>query len=200
MSIETVPLAPADAARTAAVLARAFQDDPMMTFLQPDAARRARVLPGMLGGIQAYTLAHGRVTTMPDLAGVACWLPPGGTDVTPGRVFRAGMVTGLLRLGPAGVRRAAGLIPAMDREHHRVMTEPHWFLWLLGTEPARAGQGIGSALLAPTLAEADRAGRPCFLDTHKERNLAFYARHGFEPVVDQVHAGLRFWGLRRDPR
>ncbi len=200
MSITPVPLAPADAARTAAVLARAFQDDPMMTFLLPDAARRARLLPRLLGGIQAYTLAHGRATTTPDLGGVACWLPPGGTDVTPARMLRAGMVGGLLRLGPGGVRRAAGLIAAMDREHHRVMTEPHWFLWLLGTEPSRAGRGIGGAVLAPTLDAADAAGHPCFLDTHKERNLAFYARYGFAPVVDQVHAGLRFWGLRRDPR
>lgn len=199
MPITPVPLAPADAGRGAAVLARAFADYPMMMFLQPDAARRARALPRMLGGIQAYTAAHGLVTTTADLAGVACWLPPGGT-VTPGRAVRTGLAAGLLALGPGGVRRAAGLIPAMEREHTREMTGPHWFLWLLGTDPARTGQGVAGALLAPTLAAADRAGHPCYLDTHSQANLAFYARHGFVPVVDRVHAGLRFWGLRRDPR
>jgi GNAT superfamily N-acetyltransferase len=180
-------------------LARAFADYPMMVFLQPDDRRRARALPRMVGGIQAYTAGHGRVHTTPDRAGVACWLPP-GVEVTPGRAVRTGLAAGLLAWGPAGVRRAAGLIPAMERVRRQVVTEPHWFLWLLGTDPTRAGQGIAGALLAPTLAEADRTGRPVYLDTHAERNLPFYANHGFTPVATETHAGLPFWGLRRDPR
>lgn len=196
----TVPLARSEADRSAGVLARAFQDDPLMVFLEPDPERRARVLPGCLRGIQAYCLDHGRVTTTPDLAGVACWLPPGATDVTTWRTLRTGLLAGSLPLGVGGLRRLFGITGAMTRGHHRVQSGPHWYLWLLGTEPDRTGQGVAGTVLAPTLAAADAVGLPCYLDTHLEGNLGFYARHGFSPVLDEVYAGVRYWGLRRDPQ
>lgn len=195
-----VPLDPADSARAAAVLGRAFQDDPLMVYLEPDARRRARVVPICMRGGQDYCLAYGRVTTTPDLAGVACWLPPGATDLTFRRMLRTGMVARSLPLGLGGLRRLQGMVGAADRCHHRAMPEPHWYLWMLGTEPDRVGRGVGGALLAPTLAEADAGGHPVYLETHLERNLAYYARHGFAPVAEETHAGVRFWGMRRDPR
>ena len=200
MSITPVPLAPADTRRAAAVLARAFQDDPMMAFLAPDPDRRARLLPGMLGAGLRDCLDQGRVTTTTDLAGVACWLRPGRTDPGPVRMLRTGILVRSLPLGVGGLRRLLGLAGEMKAGHHRVMADPHWYLLQLGTEPDRVGQGVGGAVLAPVLAEADRAGQACYLETHNERNLTFYARHGFEPAVADQYAGLRFWGLRRDPR
>lgn len=196
----SLPLPPEDAARGAAVLARAFRDDPLMVHVQPDPARRERMLPHALAGIQDYCLRYGRVTTTPDVAGVACWLPPGATDVTNWRTVRSGLLTGSLRVGAGGLRRLLSLGSAMTRGHHRMMPTDHWYLWLLGTDPDQLGRGVAGAVLAPTLAGADAAGMPCYLDTHLERNLDFYHRHGFAPVLEEVADGLRFWGLRRDPR
>lgn len=195
-----MPLSRSDASRAAVVLARAFQDDPLMVHIQPDPVRRARILPRGLGGVQGYCLRYGQVVTTPDLASVACWLPPGEVDTTALRMARSGMLASKLWVGAGGVRRMLAVVSAMDRDHHRVMVGPHWYLWLLGTEPVRQGQGAAGAVLAPTLAEADAAGLPCYLDTHLERNLGFYARHGFAVVLDEVHSGVRCWGLRREPQ
>ena len=200
MPTTPVPLDPADARRAAAVLARAFRDDPMMVFLAPDPDRRIRLLPRMLGSGLRDCLAHGRVTTTADLAGVACWLSPGRTDVGLGRILRSGGLSASPPLGVGGLRRLVPLVGAMTAAHHRAMSDPHWYLMQLGTEPDRVGQGIGGALLAPVLAEADRAAQPCYLETHNQQNLPFYARHGFVSVLAEQHAGLRFWGLRREPR
>ena len=194
-----MPLSRSDAGRAAVVLARAFHDDPLMVHIQPDPVRRARLLPRGLAGVQAYCLRYGRVVTTPDVASVACWLPPGRIDTPLRRMARSGMLASKRALGAGALRRMLGVLVPMDRGHHRVMTGPHWYLWLLGTEPARQGQGVASAVLAPTLAAADAAGLPCYLDTHRERNLDFYARHGFRPVLDEVYSGVRSWGLRRDP-
>ena len=193
-------LARADAPAAARVLARAFQSDPMMTYVTPDADRRRRVLPRLLGSIQAYCLRYGTVLVGSDLGGVACWLPPGGADVTVTRMARTGMVPASASLGIGGLRRLLTLTSAMERDHHRVMPEPHWYLWLLGTEPDQLRRGIGSALLTPVLARADDQRLPCYLDTHNAANVRFYARHGFAPAVENVVNGVRYWGLSRVPR
>jgi hypothetical protein len=46
-------------------------------------------------------------------------------------------------------------------------------------------------------ASAERTA--CYLETFAERNLAFYARHGFEVVVEAAHADydIRAWGMLR---
>jgi hypothetical protein len=45
---------------------------------------------------------------------------------------------------------------------------------------SRQGAGIGDALLQPAVAEADRAGVLCYLETPFPRTHAFYQRLGFE--------------------
>lgn len=182
------------------MLARAFASDPFMIYLMPDEARRRRLLPRMLGAIQRYCLQHGRVNVTDAYDAVAAWLPPGRTDVTPLRMLGAGFATALPPLGLGGLTRMQRLTSAMDADHHRLMPEHHWYLWLLGTDPDRVRRGHAARVLAPVLTQADTAQTPAYLDTHLETNLAFYARQGFLPVTDRVVDGLHYWGLRRDPR
>ena len=199
MTAPVIPLPSGVSQQTAALLARAFHDDPMMTYLLPDAARRLQLLPSLFAGIQRYCVRYGDVFTTRDLTGVACWLPPGGTDVTAPRLVRTRLMYDVLRLRPDGLNRFRKLVTAMEESHHEAMPMPHWYLWLLGTDPSHARRGVGSALLEPILRRADETGVPAYLDTHKESNLAFYARHGFTPVADDVVDGVRYWGLRRSP-
>jgi ribosomal protein S18 acetylase RimI-like enzyme len=58
--------------------------------------------------------------------------------------------------------------------------EPHWYLWMIGTDPIRQGQGYGSALLRHTLGVCDRDKRLAYLESSNPRNLSLYLRHGFE--------------------
>ena len=57
--------------------------------------------------------------------------------------------------------------------------EPHWYLNVVSTLPSRQGQGLGSTILPPVLAEADAEGRPCYLESSNPRNVSLYLRHGF---------------------
>ena len=72
---------------------------------------------------------------------------------------------------------------------------------MLGTEPASQGQGLGSAVLGPVLEQCDADGVGAYLESSKERNIDFYARHGFR-VTDELRLlrGPRMWGMWRDPR
>ena len=72
---------------------------------------------------------------------------------------------------------------------------------MLGTEPSRQGEGLGSAVMQPVLEECDRLEIPAYLETGTERNVAFYTRHGFH-VSDEFRLpkGPPIWLMWRDPR
>jgi ribosomal protein S18 acetylase RimI-like enzyme len=75
------------------------------------------------------------------------------------------------------------------------------YLSVLGTDPAAQGRGIGSALLAPVLRQCDEDGVPAYLESSKERNVAFYARHGFRVREElALPRGPQMWLMWRDPR
>ena len=72
---------------------------------------------------------------------------------------------------------------------------------MLGTDPAAQGRGIGSALLGAVLRTCDEDGVPAYLESSKERNLAYYARHGFRVREElDLPRGPRVWLMWRDPR
>jgi ribosomal protein S18 acetylase RimI-like enzyme len=47
------------------------------------------------------------------------------------------------------MERFTPMVAYLQELHQRDMQMPHWFLFCLGVEPARQGQGIGSQLLPP---------------------------------------------------
>jgi GNAT superfamily N-acetyltransferase len=79
---------------------------------------------------------------------------------------------------------------------------PHWYLQVLGTEPAEHGRGIGSALMAPVLERCDDEGVPAYLESSKERNIPYYERHGFRVTgeLDLPKGGPPVWPMWRDPQ
>lgn len=86
-------------------------------------------------------------------------------------------ITGFSRFG-----RLAALRAAMDKHHP--MDQPHSYLMFIGVAPRAQGLGIGSRLLKAGLDRLDAEGRPAFLETSTERNVALYRRHGFEIIAD----------------
>jgi ribosomal protein S18 acetylase RimI-like enzyme len=91
-----------------------------------------------------------------------------------------------------------GFLHQAERQHPR--TPPHWYLAILGTEPAAQGRGIGSALLRPVLDRCDADGVGAYLESSKERNIAFYARHGFRVTGElKLPRGPRVWLMWRSP-
>jgi ribosomal protein S18 acetylase RimI-like enzyme len=185
---------PADVATLAGALARAFDDDPVMGWLFPDPATRTRTLPRFFAvHLTKIVMPHGGVYTTGDVAGGALWEPPGQ--------WRLGL-RGQLRMLPDFIRlfgRRLGLasrgLNLVEASHPE---ELHWYLAVLGTEPARQGQGIGSTLLAPILEHCDQKGMPAYLESSKESNIAFYSRHGFEVTSEiRLPDGPPIWPMWR---
>jgi ribosomal protein S18 acetylase RimI-like enzyme len=71
-------------------------------------------------------------------------------------------------------------------KHHP--SEPHWYLPLIGVDPAHQGRGHGDALMSYALKWCDRDQVPAYLESTNSRNISLYRRHGFAPV-GQIQAG-----------
>ena len=98
-----------------------------------------------------------------------------------------------------GAALAASIPLGKPRAAHP--STPHLYLSVLGVDPPRQGQGVGSRLIAPGLELCDREGVPAYLETARERNVVFYERHGFRVMRDlRLPRGPTVWLMWRDPR
>ncbi len=181
-----------------AMLARAFDDDPVARYLVPSARRRAPALRAFfrLQLRNDHYLDFGGAFTTDDHAGAATWAPPGKPRMTGLRALLSVVPLAPYYAGPA-LPRALRFLGQLEAAHP---TEPHWYLATLGTEPALQGRGIGSALLAPVLARCDSDGVRAYLESSKEHNIAFYRRHGFEVTNElRTEGGPTLWQMWREP-
>jgi ribosomal protein S18 acetylase RimI-like enzyme len=187
-----------DVAALAQMLARAFLDDPVASWAwRPDALR-----PAALERFQAtrmrQLLVDDEVWTTSDLSCAALWAPP--------RRWRSSLLE-VAALAPSFFRpRLLARMPLvaagwelMERKHPR--GPDHWYLAMLGTDPPSQGRGLGSAVLAPVLEQCDADGVGAYLESSKERNIDFYARHGFRVLGElRLLRGPTMWRMWRDPR
>jgi ribosomal protein S18 acetylase RimI-like enzyme len=189
----------ADVPRLAQALASAFQDDPVIAWVFPDEQRRRAVLPAFMEfRLRKLAFPHDEVWMTADGDAAAVWLPP------PGRWQLSHAQQ--LRLLPVLVRflglRTASVLHGLERmEEQHPHDPPHWYLFILGTEPAAQGRGLGSALLDQMLARVDADGMPAYLESSSKRNHALYRRHGFEVTSEvAIPGGPRIWPMWREPR
>ena len=194
------PITEDEERRAIDLLARGFQDDPIMRFLAADKGsmldRPRRFYQANLRLCQR----NGRVDVLPDMKGVCMWLSPGKTDIGLRQLLESGLLWATIGMGLASMRRFHAMYSVVEPMIERATREPCWLLQLIAVDPASQGQGLGGSLMRPVLEEADATGVSCYLESGNERNLSFYLRHGFEIAEEvQVPDGPRVWGMLRKP-
>lgn len=178
----------------AEVLARAFYDDPVTAWFYPDAARRLRHGRRFFAIRLRQLAGHGLIFTNDERSGAALWAPPGHWREDFRQSLR--MLPMLPVLLPR-IARSTRAVREIER-HHPV--SPHYYLSVVGSDPKKQGEGIGSALLLPMLQRCDETGTAAYLESSKESNLSFYARHGFA-VSERIELpdGPPLWLMWREP-
>ncbi|MFE5719537.1 GNAT family N-acetyltransferase [Streptomyces erythrochromogenes] len=193
------PARSTESAAIAALLARAFADDPVMAWMVPAvdrerriaryfrlAQRRQRPRPG---GVRVAATADGR------LLGAALWSGPGCWKTSAVRELAA-LPEYARVFGLRGMPRAGEVQNAMHEVHPDT---PHWYLPTVGTDRGLQGMGVGSALLRQQLAECDRLGQPAYLESSNITNIPFYEGLGFR-VTGEIRltgGGPTLWPMWR---
>jgi GNAT superfamily N-acetyltransferase len=172
------PATAADVKPLAAVMGRAFEDDPPFVWMLPDARTRQARAGRFFGTVmRSEALAYGavEVASLGDvIVGGTIWYPPGRW--TSGVQLRT--LLGFARAFGRRLGPAAALERALVLAHPR---DPHWYLLAVGVDPAHQGSGVAGPLLRSRLARCDQAGEPAYLESSKDANVPLYQHFGFEP-------------------
>lgn len=188
----------ADVPQLAAMLARAFQDDPVASWAYRPQQLRPRALERFQAARLRQLLAGEEVWTDSELSCAALWAQPKHWRMSFGEV--AQLVPSFLH--PRLIGRMPLVAVAWENLERLHPKDPaHWYLAVLGTDPPAQGRGLGSAVLGPVLERCDADGVAAYLESSKERNIDFYVRHGFRVLEElRLLRGPPMWKMWRDPR
>jgi GNAT superfamily N-acetyltransferase len=187
-----------DVPRLAGVLADAFSNDPVYTWMLAGRLRHEPRLRAMFATeMEQYVLPNGgTVWTTSGCDGAVAELPPGAWEMPKSLTGKEALRW--VRVFGTRLARAIKVQRAVEKRHLR---EPHFYVRLVGVRTALQGRGVGSALMQPTLQRADSAGLPTYIEASTERSAALYERLGFlhMDVLELPDGGPPVWRMRRPP-
>ena len=176
-----------------AVMMLAFSRDPVTRWVWPNGNTLVTHYPAFVRAFAGKAFEHGSAFRTADFAGVALWLPP---HVESDAERMAALVETTVEKD-----RLPSLYAFMEQMGGYHPKEPHWYLPLIGCDPAHQGRGIGSALMRHALARVDGDGLPAYLESSNPANVPLYQRHGFEVTgTIQVDGGPRMFPMWRPGR
>lgn len=169
----------ADVPSIAATLALAFADDPVWgpVLRRPD-GDTSHLVPFWSRFVEG-ALPYETVWVADDGAAVAVWLPSGAPEMTDDQ-FAAVEAIVDDRLDAEQRRAFDGLMEAFESNHPH--GQPHMYLSLLASNPARRGEGLGQRMLAENLRAFASEGLPAYLESTNPANDRRYERAGFRRV------------------
>jgi ribosomal protein S18 acetylase RimI-like enzyme len=195
------PARGADARELSRTLARAFYDDPVMTWLLPDDKTRLAHLYRLFATMtRHHHLSRGGVEVAcdgPGIGAAALWDPPNQWRET--RLAELAMTPGFLRVFGFRTAKGRAVQEVMKRAHPE---EPHWYLATIGSDPTVRGQGFGQDLMHSRLDRCDAEYCPAYLESSKPENVPYYERFGFTVTGEIVlpQNGPPMWTMWREPR
>jgi len=187
-----------DVPGVAGALARAFHDDPVLSWELRADPRRMRMLErGFELFLRRIWMEQDETYTTASLVGAAVWERPGQWKLGAGAQLR--LLPAMVGVFARRIPRVLRALVVLEAGHPR---EPHYYLPFVGVEPAWQGRGLGAAVLAPILERCDREAVPAFLEASTARSRALYERHGFA-VTEEFKLGKdapQQWRMWRAPR
>ena len=188
--IKTVIAAEEEAAINVVVLA--FSADPAARWLYPDPHQYSVNFPSFVRAFGGKAFEQGSAYSIDGCSGAALWLPPGAQ---PDEETLVGLIQRTV-----SDERQEEIFPVLEEMGSYHPSEPHWYLPLIGVDPALHGKGYGSALMEHALIQCDRDKKFAYLESSNPKNMTLYERHGFELLgTIQVGASPPIFPMLRKP-
>ena len=183
------------------VLSKAFNHDPIFTFLIPDTNQRLKTLNHYFQHVIKYGLRYGEVYSSLNLEGISVWLPPKSSSHTKWKAIKTGALVLPIKVKWKYLNLQNKIYKFTDNLHKKFAPNPHWYLSLIGVAPDHQGKGVGQQLLSTTINKIDLEYKPIYLETNKEKNVEIFERFGFRILQKVMVPGTEIfhWSLLRNP-
>jgi ribosomal protein S18 acetylase RimI-like enzyme len=162
--------------RAVAVISLAFSADPIARWTYPDPHQYWAYFPRFVSAFAGKAFEHNAVFCTEGFIGAALWMPPG---VHPDEEALAEVVQESVADEVQGP-----LLEMLELQASHHPAEPHWYLPMMGVDPAHQGKGYGSTLLHEALAMVDRDRKLAYLEATNRGSRRLYERHGFEVIAE----------------
>ncbi len=175
-------------------LARAFQNDPALSWIIPDAEQRARALPRLFKTMLVADRRAGWVLASPGHEVATLWRAPGQSKTGVWEFVE--QLFPMMRTFGGSLSRAMRVSDAIHAHHPK--SDDFWLLQYAGVAPEHQGKGWGGIAIREGIARAAQAGKPVVLETATPSNVSLYSRLGFE-IIDEwgIDGGPHFWTMMR---
>jgi ribosomal protein S18 acetylase RimI-like enzyme len=186
-------LGPDETERGIAPVVAAFAADPIVKWFYPETQRYAQFGARLVKSFAGRAFGHRTAFSVEGYAATALWLPPGVPidEEAMGALVEESLTTE--EIEQKG--------PFLEQQLAAHPHDPHWYLPMIGVDPAHQGRGLGSALLEYSLEVVDRDRIFAYLEATSARSRALYERFGFEAIsVIQAGDSPPMWPMVRQPR
>ena len=159
-------------------LALAFAADPLIRWFYPEAGQYLTHFGEFAQAFAGTAFGENTAWRLDGFSAVALWLPPDdpGDDAWMAKLDAS-----------VPSEKMADFRMAVTDETDDPTTR-YWYLALVGVDPARQRQGLGTELMGRCLEVIDKDHLPARLDSANPRDIPFYERHGFK-VTGESQAG-----------
>jgi GNAT superfamily N-acetyltransferase len=191
MEAALVELGQAQRPDAISTLVSAFIGDPVERWLYPSASGYFAHFGRFVEAFAGQAFESRTAWAIEDGTPVALWLPPGTTP--------DGGAIGRVLAETVAQAKHADTFEVLGQMAAAHPTYPHWYLALMGVDPAVQGHGFGSRLLESGLQRVDSDHLPAYLETPNPDAVPLYERYGFiasaraqagkcPPIVSMVRA------------
>ena len=158
----------------------AFSSDPVVRWFYPEGHQFLTNFPAFVRAFGGRAFENGSAYHVDGFLGAALWLPP---DVHPDEDSVVDLIQSTVPEKAQG--DLLSILEQLGSFHPR---EPHWYLPLIGVDPAHQGKGYGSALMEHALIPCDGEKKAAYLESTNAKNIPLYERYGFE-LVGKLEVG-----------
>jgi GNAT superfamily N-acetyltransferase len=189
-----------DAGEAAQVIAQAFVDDPLISFMLPFKSTRVKTTYKFMRAYGEINIDNKRGFGIDEpLEGVAFWKFPDQKFMSISARTLGKFLPLLFTMYPIGFFRAKTVIDRIDQLHEKHVKEPHFYLDNLAVLPSARGKGLSSKLIRPILKMADEQKVIVYTDTVTSANVPLYEHFGFECVEKSpvTNTDITVYALKR---
>lgn len=190
-----------DAIKACAVLADAFQHDPLWRKIFDGGSKFKQKFRIFFETPIRYCLKYGEVySTSENLEGIAAWVPGNLSEVTMWRIIRSGAFISGMKMARLGGKMKSTFKQIDNDRKENMKGREFIYLQVIGVALKFQGQGFGGKLIRALIEKSEQDGIPLYLETETEDNVKMYEKFGFKLIkkVTLPDINLPMWEMVRE--